>query len=126
MAQLKGRILCTEDDPDTREMLSVALQHCGYDVVCPTDSKEALSLSLNERFDLILLDNWMPELSGIDFTRELRRANISTPILFCSGAASPTDIQEALDLGAQGYLVKPLDFDALLTEIERLITRRAE
>lgn len=126
MPPVKGRILCSEDDEDTRQMLSITLRHCGYDVVCPTDSKAALSVALNKQFDLILLDNWMPDLSGITFTREVRRANITTPILFCSGAASVADIEEALASGAQGYLVKPLDIDTLLTEIERFITHRTE
>ena len=72
----------------------------------------------------MLLDNWMPDLSGIDLTREIRRAGIATPILFCSGAATPSDIKEALNAGAQGYLVKPLDLDELADNIEILIENR--
>ncbi len=44
MKSLKGRILCTEDDNDTREMLAVLLESCGYDVVCPTQAELALNL----------------------------------------------------------------------------------
>ena len=117
----KGRILCTEDDPDSRAMLVILLEHRGYDVTVTASSEHALAIAKRERFDLLLVDNWMPGLSGQDLTREFRKFNQTTPILFYSGAAYETDKQEARDAGAQGYLVKPSDLEILLEEVGRLI-----
>ena len=63
----------------------------------------------------------MPEFSGPELTREIRKFNQTTPILFYSGAAYETDKKEASDAGAQGYLVKPSDLERLLDEVSRLI-----
>jgi DNA-binding response OmpR family regulator len=120
---MNGRILCTEDDADTREMLTVLLKSFGYEVVCPADSILALELMRGIHFDLCLLDNWMPGLSGLELTQKIREFNKTVPILFYSGAAQETDRQQALDAGAQGYLFKPVETDELIQEINGLIDR---
>ena len=116
-----GRILCTEDDPDSRTMLVLLLEDRGYEVTVTASSEHALAIAKREQFDLLLVDNWMPGLTGQDLTREVRKFNQTTPILFYSGAAYETDKQEASDAGAQGYLVKPSDLEILLDEVGRLI-----
>ena len=121
MAAPKGRILCTEDDPDTRELLSLILGNAGYDVVCTSDASEALHLAKQHKFDLYLMDNWMPNISGEALCKSIREFDSSTPILFYSGAAYESDKQRAHDAGAQGYLVKPVLEDRLLAEIVRII-----
>ena len=120
---MNGRILCTEDDADTREMLTILLESFGYEVVCPTDSTLALELMRGLHFDLCLLDNWMPGLSGLDLTKRIREFNKVVPILFYSGAAQEEDQQEAFDAGAQGYLIKPVDIDVLIQAIDELIVK---
>ena len=124
---MNGRILCTEDDDDTREMLTVLLESLGYEVVCPADPILALEIMQGLHFDLCLLDNWMPGLSGLDLTLKIREFNKTVPILFYSGAAQEADRQQALDAGAQGYLLKPVDMDELIQTINGLIdkSRRA-
>jgi DNA-binding response OmpR family regulator len=121
MKSPKGRILCTEDDADTRELLVVILGATGYSVTVTESSAEALDLAQREHFDLMLVDNWMPGLSGEQLTREIRKFNLSTPILFYSGAAYESDKQHARDAGAQGYLVKPEGISTLVAEVTRLI-----
>ena len=116
-----GRILCPEDDPDSRALLVILLEHRGYDVTVTASAEHALAIAQREQFDLLLVDNWMSGLSGQDLTREVRKFNQTTPILFYSGAAYDTDKQEASDAGAQGYLVKPSDLEILLDEVGRLI-----
>jgi CheY-like chemotaxis protein len=69
----------------------------------------------------ILVDNWMPGLSGQELTRAVRTFNKSTPILFYSGAAFESDKQQARDAGAQGYLVKPTGMSELVEEVAKLI-----
>ena len=117
----KARILCTEDDQDTREMLVLFLQDHGYEVVCSVDGKQTLDLVTREAFDLFLFDNWMPYLSGVELTLRIRQFNKSTPILFYSGAATEEEQRSALEAGAQGYLVKPVGIEELVERIERLI-----
>lgn len=121
MLPSKGRILCTEDDPDSRDMLALILQYEGYLVDCTANPKEAISLARIRFYDLILVDNWMPQMSGDDLTREIRTFNISTPILYYSGAGFESDKQRAADAGAQGYLVKPQGIADLVNEVARLI-----
>jgi CheY-like chemotaxis protein len=82
---------------------------------------EALSLAKNERFDLFLIDNWMPEMTGPELTRFIREFNQTTPILFYSGAAFEDDKEAAVNAGAQGYLIKPIGIERLIEEVERLI-----
>ena len=115
------RILCTEDDPDSRDMLVLLLGNNGFEVVCAIDGKHALELAKTEYFDLLLLDNWMPELNGVEVTRAVRNFNTTIPILFYSGAASDADERVALESGAQVYLKKPTGIETLVDEIKRLI-----
>ena len=117
----KGRILCTEDDSDSRELISIVLKRAGYDVIGTDSPAEAIKRVRTETFDLILVDNWMPELSGGELTRAIRTFNQSTPILFYSAAAFESDKQNAREAGAQGYLVKPTGISQLVDEVGRLI-----
>ena len=117
----KGRILCTEDDADSRELLVHLLEAADYHVTVTADSADALALAQSQPFDLILVDNWMPGLTGQELTIEIRKFNKSTPILFYSGAAFESDKQKARDAGAQGYLTKPEGIFHLVEEVARLI-----
>ena len=117
----KGRILCTEDDPDTAEMLALSLEMAGYEVTCTCNPEEAIEQIRSGEFDLCLMDNWMPGISGEDLCMKIRAFDTKTPILFYSGAAYDSDKQRAKDAGAQGYLVKPVLGDKLLAEVERII-----
>ena len=121
MPSPKARILCTEDNTDTRELLTVLLQVAGYDVVCTDNAKEALMLAKSQPFDLYLVDGWLPDTSGLSLTEWIREFDKTTPILFYSGAAYDSDMRNALKAGASGYLVKPADNEKLLSEIDRLI-----
>ena len=117
----KGRILCSEDDPDTRELISVTLSYEGYEVVCTKSAAEALDLAKSQTFDLFLVDNWMPDMPGPQLCEAIREFNIKTPVLFYSGAAYETDKEAARLAGAQGYLVKPVEADHFIGEVARLI-----
>ena len=121
MLSPKGRILCTEDDPDSRDLLVCLLENEGYLVTVTGNSTHALAIAKRESFDLILVDNWMPGLSGRELTTEIRHFNLSTPILFYSGAAYEIDKQDARDAGAQGYLTKPDGISDLVAEVAKLI-----
>jgi two-component system, OmpR family, KDP operon response regulator KdpE len=104
MGFLKGRILYTEDDPDSRDLVTFILRQSGYHVTCTENATEALTLAKNEVFDLFLVDNQ------------------TTPILFYSAAAYDRDKASALDAGAQAYLTKPDGLDDIVDEVDRLIS----
>ncbi len=117
----KGRILCTEDDADTRDLIILTLQFAGYDVKCTDSAEEAIELLTKERFGLCLLDNWLPGTSGVEICEKIRQVDTKIPILFYSGAGLSSDKERAFKAGAQGYLVKPVFADDLIGEVSRLI-----
>ena len=121
MEAVKPRILCTEDDVDTREMIAIILGGEGFEVVCSESSQDALELARTKPFDLFLMDNWTPGLSGTQLCEAFRKFDLKTPILFYSGAAYDKDKEDARLAGAQGYLVKPTDGDELIAEVVRII-----
>ena len=117
-----ARILYAEDDADTRELVTIILKRQNCQVVATESHDEALRLARAENFDLYLIDNWLPGISGVRLCEQLREFDQSTPVLFYSAAAYETDIKRALSSGGQGYLVKPVDCDRLVAEIWRLIS----
>lgn len=121
MTSPRGRILCTEDDPDTRELIIFVLTDAGFDVVCSDNAEETIKLARTEVFDLYLIDNWIADVSGADLCRRLREFDTKTPVLFYTAAAYQADKDRATASGAQGYLVKPVDSNDLITEVIRLI-----
>jgi DNA-binding response OmpR family regulator len=116
------RILCTEDDEDTRELIILVLSHNNCDVITTDTPVMAIELARAAPFDLYLLDNWIPGMSGTNLCEALRLFDAETPILFYSGAAYPKDKAEAYASGAQGYLVKPADNDELVAEVFKVIS----
>ena len=84
MSFLKGRVLCSEDDADFRELIVLVLKGSGYQVICTEARTQPLDLAKNERFDLFLVDNWMPGITGPDLTRLITEFNQTTPIIFYS------------------------------------------
>jgi DNA-binding response OmpR family regulator len=121
MKCLVPKILYTEDDADTRDLVSYVLTISNCKVTLADSDEKALLLAQTNQFDLYVIDNWLPGGSGIDLCKKLRQLDPDTPILFYSGAAYDRDIQEALASGAQGYLTKPVDNDELVKEVFRLI-----
>ena len=114
-------ILCVEDDEETCLLISNLLGLINCEVTTVQSVDEALNKIKSEKFDLYLLDNWLPGGSGIELCRRIRETDTKTPIVFYSGAGYETDKQEALAAGAQVYLVKPSDISLLLTTIRELL-----
>ena len=110
-------ILYAEDDPDTRELVQLFLRQAGFRVSVRGDSSEALSLVATDHIDVLLLDNWMPGITGLELCRRIRSFNQTMPILFCSGAVTEADKKAALSAGAQGYIGKPFDPEDLIATL---------
>jgi len=114
----RKRILLVEDHEDAREIAALSLE--GYTLICARDFGEGLRLARRGYFDLYILDNWLPDGSGIDLCRIIREFDPHTPILFYSACAYPRDLQAAFSAGAQAYLAKPVSFDDIAQAVARL------
>lgn len=116
----RKRILCVDDDEDTRDMMNVLLGHYGYEAVIAASVSDALESARSGGLALCILDHWLTESNGIELCQQIRGFDSDTPIMFYSGAGYKADIDKGLGAGAQAYLVKP-DFDHLKPTIDRLI-----
>lgn len=118
----RSRVLCVDDDEDACEMLSVLLNAYGIDATCAQSAADAWPLIKQGRFDLFILDGWLPRLNGFDFCSQIREFDRDTPILFYSGAAYDVDKQKGMAAGANAYVTKP-DVDGLVETIMDLIAK---
>lgn len=100
-------ILFADDDSDICELVQLLLEAAGFRVSTTANTAGVLQLTAAEHFDVVVLDYWMPELTGVELCRRIRSVDQSTPILICSGAVTEADRQAAALAGAQGYIVKP-------------------
>jgi len=116
-----GHILYVDDDAEMRDLVTFVLALSNYKVVAAESYDDALLLARADRFNLYLIDNWIPGGSGIELCQKLREFDPQTPILFYSGAVFEHDKQKAFAAGAQGYLVKPTANDVLIREVSRII-----
>lgn len=116
------KILVADDDPQFLRALRITLAAKGYEVVVAADGRQALSLAIDERPDLVMLDLGMPRLDGVAVIEGLRGWS-AAPILVVSGRTGAGDKVQALDAGADDYVTKPFAMDELLARI-RALTRR--
>ena len=118
------RVLCVDDDEDSREMLSMLLKFWRIETKAVGTATQALSLIQAERFDLYLLDTWLPDLDGLELCRRMRAFDPQTPILFFSGAAYEADKKRGIEAGANAYVIKP-DIDGLLGSVMQFVSHAA-
>ncbi len=119
------RILIVENDDSLREGAAELLEESGYQVIQARDGVEGLERlrELGEAPDLILLDLWMPRMDGWQFKDELKRTPAFAKIPVVVFTADRLS-QDVLSIGADDYIVKPPDVDALLSTVEYFCSRR--
>jgi two-component system, OmpR family, KDP operon response regulator KdpE len=115
-------ILVVDDEAPMRKLLAGNLKASGYAVHAAADGTEALQLIAEHPFDLLLLDVNMPGPNGLQVLEAVRRT-AEIPILILSGRGRERDKIEALDLGADDYLIKPFGIGELLARIKALLRR---
>jgi len=118
-----ARILLVEDDPSLARGLSATLKAAGYAVDVAEDGETALALAREEPFALITLDLGLPDISGLDVLKRLRRDGSRTPILILTARDALEDRIMGLDLGADDYLLKPFEPGELEARIRALLRR---
>lgn len=115
----KGSILLAEDNPTTQELLRLLLHGAGYRVTIVENGQGALARATGETFDLIFMDCQMPHLDGLEATRRLREAGVSTPIVALTAHARREDEEKCLAAGMNDFLGKPFRQQELWTILER-------
>jgi serine/threonine-protein kinase len=122
------RILVAEDDDDFREALALKLrmEFPTTDVVCVGDGRAALSAAIGKPVSLAILDLQMPEQDGMAVTRALRERPVGgdVPIVILTAAGGPSEWKHLRELGADRFLVKPVDLDDVMVIIRHLLRRR--
>jgi len=123
-AEGTDKLLVVDDNELNRDMLSRRLKSRGYAVMTADDGPQCLDLVKGQRFDLILLDIMMPGMSGIDVLKVIRnRYSVAElPIIMATAKDQGTDVVEALTLGANDYVTKPLDFPVVLARVENQLS----
>ncbi|MBD2135862.1 MULTISPECIES: response regulator transcription factor [unclassified Sphaerospermopsis] len=126
-----SRILVVEDEELIREMLVMALEEEGYEVITANDGRSAVEYLRNcgfnseeSAFDLVILDLMLPQINGLDICRLLRHQGNSVPILILSAKGSETDRVLGLEVGADDYLTKPFSMRELVARCRALLRRQ--
>jgi two-component system response regulator MprA len=117
-------VLLADDDARLRQFLELELGEEGYGVRSCSDGIEALTQIRLEPPDLLVLDWMLPDLSGVEVCQRLRTTGLQLPVLMLTGRDAVQDRVQALDAGADDYLVKPFSIEELLARL-RALARRA-
>lgn len=121
-----ARILIVEDEEKLARMLELELTYEGYQAEKAFDGRTGLELALSGRFDLILLDIMLPQLSGMEVLRRLRREEQRyTPVLLLTARDAVMDKVSGLDAGAEDYITKPFAIEELLARIRATLRKTA-
>lgn len=118
------RVLVVDDEPGVRTALARGLTAEGFEVVAVGDGPSALRAALTGSFEAVLLDIILPGLSGYRVLEQMRAAGVDTPVLLVSAKDGEFDQADGLDLGADGYLVKPFPFVVLVAQLKAVLRRR--
>ena len=120
LSNYRPRILCVDDSEDCCVMLRSLLALARVEAKTVGTASQALFLMQAERFDLYVMDAWLPRVDGFELCRQIRHIEPHAPILFFSGAGYEADKTRGLEAGASAYVVKP-DIGELLRSIKQLV-----
>lgn len=118
------KALVVDDSAVMRKVLIKALNRVEItDVVQAKDGQEAVDACANDQFDLILMDWNMPFMLGIDALREIRAKGIATPVIMVTTEAEKARVVEALQAGANNYVIKPFQEDVMDEKIKSVLEK---
>lgn len=120
------QLLIVDDDAGLRSFLAEELRAAGYCVLEASTGRAALAAGREPAVDLVMLDWMLPDCSGVEVCRELRSLGHNVPVLMLSGRDGLHDRREALEAGANDYLVKPFSMEELLAHVQTIISNNRE
>jgi len=128
MTSPEKTVLIIEDEADAAELFAEMMRVSGFRVLKTSSSTPALSLIATEKPDIIILDIMMPEVSGLDILRDMRRdsALAGIPVIVVSAKSMPADIRHGMEAGASMYLTKPVGFLELKEAVERALSNTSK
>jgi CheY-like chemotaxis protein len=112
-------LLCIDDSPSILEYERRLFEHSGYIVVTVESARRGLRLATLYSFDAVLVDYWMPEMSGQEFAYEIRRLRPETPIVMCSSSEIPEETRQLVD----AFVSKDVAHRELLPTVTRICER---
>lgn len=115
------KALLLEDDPSHAEMVALALRLEGFDVVVCATIEQAEKKTLDETYDLLVIDIDLPDGSGLNFCGEYRSQDTQAAVVICSGSQDEESVLKGFELGADDYVRKPVGVRELLARLNRLV-----
>jgi heavy metal response regulator len=125
-AEGRVRILVVEDDRKVAEFIRKGFTEEGYAVDVAAEGETGLAMALDRLHDVVILDIMLPGRSGLQVVRDLRQAQVRTPVLLLTARDAVEDKVQGLDAGADDYLTKPFAFVELLARVRALLRRGAD
>ena len=122
---VKGHILCVDDDDRLRDLLKRYLTREGHDVTTAKDAESARRLMATMAFDLVILDVMMPGEDGLSLLKSVREKKSDTPVILLTARSLPAERIEGLKIGADDYLSKPFEPEELALRIASILKRAA-
>lgn len=122
------KVLVIEDNEDNMSLITFILHKNGYSTVWAETGKRGVELVVQEKPDFIILDIQLPDISGFEVLRLIRREEVDTtvPIIVMTSGAMSGDRQKILKAGCTGYIEKPIDAETVMAEIRKIIGERRE
>lgn len=117
------KILVIEDNKNLRKLMATYLKKNNYEPLEAEDGEQALDILDKNHVDLIITDIMMPNMDGFELTKELREAKYMLPILFVTAKESIDDKKKGFLIGADDYMVKPVDMDEMVLRVGVLLRR---
>ena len=111
-------ILIVEDEEGIVQFLKQGLEEENYQITTATNGLDGLHLFQNEKFDLVLLDWMLPQMTGLEVCQNIRETNTTIPIIFLTAKDTVQETVEGLKTGANDYIKKPFSFDELVERIK--------
>ena len=120
-------VLIIEDEADAAELFAEMMRVSGFHVLKTTNSAPALSMMTGSKPDVVILDIMMPETSGLEILRQMRRdpALAGIPVVVVSAKSMPADIKNGMEAGASTYLTKPVGYLELKDAVEKAMASQA-
>jgi len=119
-----GKILVVDDEESLVRLITYNLNKEGFETLSAYDGNEAWNLIKQEQLDLVVLDLMLPGKDGLEICREMRRANMATPIIMLTARDDEIDRVLGLELGADDYVTKPFSVRELTARVKAVLRRR--